>query len=188
MVFCSDFLSTSSDLSHLLPTLLTFKFHPLFWITKHAPTILMDMNISRRREGGGTSDPEVSPPQVPISLIRPSRATFSTPKTGWQWRWKKGLVTSHIQPSPVGLWRETRCSKAGPALSDSPYYRGPDCREQQSNIASNVGVDGSCLDYTMWVASRSLQFKTQFWVCPTFQMLLNGEVTGSNISIKNNRK
>ena len=113
---------------------------------------------------------------------------FSTPKTGWQWHWKKGLVTSHIQPSPVGLWRETRCSKTGPALSDSPYYRGPDCREQQSNIASNVGVDGSCLDYTMWVASRSLQFKTQFWVCPTFQMLLNGEVTGSNISIENNRK
>ena len=177
MVFCSYFLSTSADLSHLLPTLKTFKFHPIFWITKHAPTILMDMNISSRKEGGVTSDPELSPPQVPISLIWWSRAAFSTPETGWQRHWKKGLVTSHIQPSPVVLWRETHCSKAGPAWSNRVIS------------PTMWGLMGSAwITPWGWVASRSLQFKILFWVCPAFQTLLIGEVTGLKISVKNYKK
>lgn len=151
MVFCSYFLGTSSDLSHLLPTLLAFKFYPLFWITKHAPTVLMGMNISSRKEGGVTSDPELSPPQVPISLIWWSRAAFSTPKTGWQRHGREGFSPPI---SSQALWyfgEKIHCSKAGPALSNSHYYSGPGWMEQQSNIPNNVGIDGSCLDYAMRV-------------------------------------
>lgn len=124
------FLSLLMNHPHLLPTLKMFKFHPLFWITKHVPACPWWMHdIVGKRVEWHQIQSSVHP-QVPISPDLMTSCYFSTLRQADSDTGRKGLSTSHIRLLTWYLGRNTLLQSWASL-------------EQQSNIPNDVGIDGS---------------------------------------------